>query len=125
MSKKRNTGTSSLLRLIADFVEVNGEQRLIDLLSSAAASPKEKSDHVRGLVAVGDIAAKLVELSSRDEGEAYLQAHAKGRRDLEAVARFLQLPVQSDDKVDRLRAKIIENTIGSRLRSEAIQGDNQ
>ena len=41
---------------------------------------------------------------------------------LESMARYLNLPVQRDDTVERLRAKIVENLIGARLRSDAIQG---
>jgi len=71
---------------------------------------------------VREIAAKLQTLRPREAGERLLQDEAPNRPALEALARFLQLPVQRDDTIERLRAKIIENTIGSRLRSEAIQG---
>jgi len=71
---------------------------------------------------VKEIAARLQTLRTREAGEVLLKDEALNRRSLEALARFLQLPVQRDDTIERLRAKIIENTIGSRLRSEAIQG---
>ncbi len=75
-----------------------------------------------GLQEVKEIATKLQTLPTREAGEGLLKDEAQNRRSLEALARFLQLPVQRDDTVERLRAKIVENTIGSRLRSEAIQG---
>jgi hypothetical protein len=72
--------------------------------------------------AMREIAEKLHVLRSREDGERLLQDETPNRPALEALARFFQLPVQKDDTIERLRAKIIENTIGSRLRSEAIQG---
>jgi hypothetical protein len=69
------------------------------------------------------VATELQQLSTRDAGDLLLRQKAPIRRELESLARYLNLPVQRDDTVERLRAKIVvENTIGSRLRSDAIQG---
>jgi hypothetical protein len=44
------------------------------------------------------------------------------KTELEQIARRLSLPILKQDKAERLRDKILEATIGSRLNSQAIRG---
>jgi len=44
------------------------------------------------------------------------------KKSLEVVARALDIAIQRTDKIDTLRQKIVESTVGARLRSSAIQG---
>lgn len=47
------------------------------------------------------------------------------RRELEAIARQLSLPVLKSDTAERLELKIVENCIGAKLSSEAIRGERK
>jgi len=130
MTNKRSD-LATILRRLADYVDRHTDEDLAPIFSQAATliqtanHHKNHQDHSMEEFATQDareIAAKLLTLRSREDGDTLLQAKAPNRRSLESLARFLQLPVQRDDTTNRLRSKIVENTIGSRLRSQAIQG---
>ena len=69
-----------------------------------------------------ELLKKLEECKSRDEGHEILTNHIKNKKDLEVLARFLEISVLKQDNIDQIREKIIEATIGAILRSNAIQG---
>jgi hypothetical protein len=58
---------------------------------------------------------------TREEGGHILEAASMTRAELEKVARHLNLPILTQDKIERLREKILEATVGSRLNSAAIR----
>jgi len=130
MPSKRSE-LAKILRRLADYVDNHPDEDLVPILKQAATlmqSPERQKRSPPSKMLRQDIqaiAAHLQILQSREVGDAFLCEKAPNRSGLEAVARFLQLPVQRDDTVDRLRAKIVENTIGSRLRSDAIQGKDR
>lgn len=72
--------------------------------------------------AVQAIIDELNKFSSRDEGLAFLISKCFTRIDYETVAQRLDIPFQKKDAIERIKEKIIEGTIGFRLRSQAIQG---
>jgi ubiquinone biosynthesis protein UbiJ len=130
MTNKRSE-LANILRRLADYIDRHPDQELAPIFGQAATLmqtvDRQKKNHgyspgKSGSQDVEEIAAKLQTLRSREAGERLLQDEAPHRPALEALARSLQLPVQRDDTIERLRAKIVENTIGSRLRSEAIRG---
>jgi hypothetical protein len=128
MSKSQEL--ASLLRELARYLEERPEHEVAGLLERARAlvgegRPKKKPFSARsekGTVFVQELAIQLRSLASREQGDMLLRQKTPNRDGLEALARYLQLPVQRDDTLERLRAKIVENVIGSRLRSEAILG---
>lgn len=69
-----------------------------------------------------EISRALGALPSREEGEALLADLSLNKVELQRLATKLDLPVMRDDSVERLRSKVIETTIGYRLRSRAILG---
>lgn len=127
----KRSDLANILRRLADYIDNHPDEDLAPIFKQAATlvrSPagRKKPQHPKeGRPDVRAIAAQLQTLQSRDAGNGLLGEKAPNRNELEAIARFLQLPVQRDDTVDRLRAKIVENTIGSRLRSDAIQGGDR
>ncbi len=130
MPSKRSE-LANILRRLADYIDRHPDEDLAPILAQAAAltqsvTPKKKQGPQKKTepIDVRALAGELVVLSSREAGDSLLREKAPNRTDLETVARFLQLPVQRDDTVEKLRAKIVENTIGSRLRSNAIQGNS-
>lgn len=128
MAKMNNVELAALLRKLADFVEERTDAELAPLLDQAGkliakSSPRKRqaSNSKRSNESIRELARLLEGLPSREAGDALLQQHGLRKIDLEALARQLELPVQRDDSIERLRAKIIEHVIGSRLRSSAIQ----
>lgn len=127
MTNKRSE-LANILRRLADYIDRHPDEELTPIFEQAARLKPTASSHKKNppeklsSEQITELALNLRELGSREAGELLLQNKVPTRRGLEALARFLQLPVQRDDTLDRLRAKIVENTIGSRLRSSAIQG---
>ena len=66
---------------------------------------------------------RLKSYNTREEGELYLLSLDLKRKDLEAVAKALDLPYSKKDTIVKIREKIIEGTIGYRLSSNAILSD--
>ena len=64
----------------------------------------------------------LKECQSREDGLTILCEKFKNKRELEQFAKFLKVMVLKQDKIDQIRHKIIEATVGAVLRSNAIQG---
>lgn len=71
-----------------------------------------------------DIVAKLTASASRADASSFLDKGFETKKALEQIARHLDVAVLKQDKAETLRDKIIEATVGARLRSEAIQGGN-
>ena len=68
------------------------------------------------------IVEKLTASMSRTDAAKFLDEGFGTKKALEQIARHLDVAVLKQDKVEMLRDKIIEATVGARLRSEAIQG---
>src|SRR5258706_16293826 len=118
MSKIKRNELSNLLRRLADYVDHRSDAELLPLIQQAASLKPEKTNRKRYQSSLktsketgylSEIANRLQELESREAGEALLLERDLRRDDLEALARILQLPVQRDDSMERLRAKIVEN----------------
>jgi hypothetical protein len=61
-------------------------------------------------------------LPSRQDAHAFLDSKFSSKKGLEFIARSLDIPIIRQDKVEDLRDKIVEATVGARIRSQAIQG---
>lgn len=66
---------------------------------------------------------RLMSVHSLLEGEGILAELSLTRGDLETLSRQLELPVTRTDRVEQLRQGILDATIGYRLRSQAIRGN--
>jgi len=58
----------------------------------------------------------------REEGNELLANSINSKKDLEILARFLEISVLKQDKTDQIREKIIEATIGAIIRSKCYTG---
>ena len=65
---------------------------------------------------------KLGAAKSREEGQRIVGEEFRHKEEVFAFAKFLDLPVQRRDKVERIRDRIIAYTVGRRLSGEAIRG---
>lgn len=87
---------------------------------------KKKSSAKKATSLSGDLldnlAKRLQTCQSREDGELLLASSLKNRKELELLARHLDVHVLKRDKVGQIRINIVEATIGAILRSDAIQG---
>lgn len=70
------------------------------------------------------IVEKITALHSREEADSFLLENYPTRKLIEPIAIYLDIPSSKQDKIEVLRNKIIETTVGARIRSQAIQGNN-
>lgn len=68
------------------------------------------------------VAATLRDLDTIDAGMSLLARECPTRDDLVRLARYIDVPAEKRDTIERLRERIVDGTIGYRLRSEAIRG---
>lgn len=68
------------------------------------------------------IVKDLEQAETREDGLQVLEDSVRTRKALELLAKHLDVSVLKQDKVEYIREKIVEATIGARLRSQAIQG---
>ena len=129
---------AKLLRIVAELVERTSLADLEDVIAgratlviSSASEPvaregarlrdveKRRQPDRRDL---GPIVGQLRQLGSREAGFALLTTLQLSKRELEAMARLMDLPVVREDDSEQLRRKIVEESIGARLNSQAIRG---
>lgn len=102
---------------------VSGRARIRIRIESPRAAVQSREGE-RGLdsgQALQSAANRLRSMASRDEGMEYLKANFLKRPDLLRLARVLDISISSRDPRSRVEERIIDATIGFRLRSEAIQ----
>jgi len=69
-----------------------------------------------------DLLKRIQECQSREDGRVILSRTLKNKTELEQFAKFLDVLFLKQDKVDQIRDKIVDATVGAVLRSNAIQG---
>ena len=92
-----------------------------NLVDEKKGNDKELKDAKISNIDPDEIINALEKLSNRESGEEYLKNKLITRLDYEAVVKKLDIPYNKKDNINKLRDKIIEGTIGFRLRSQAIQ----
>ncbi|NOT15756.1 MAG: hypothetical protein HOP21_09335 [Methylotenera sp.] len=136
-SKKKGEETSRLLSIIAKILEKISVEDLANFLLknevniTKTATNSEPETLNKGLDTSGvrntdlsSIAETLLSLNSRDEGNSLLASKTLSRKELEALGKVLGTPILKTDNMSRLTQKIIEASIGSRLNSKAIRGND-
>lgn len=68
-----------------------------------------------------DIVTQLNLIHSRKEANSYFLSKGFKRSELEAICKQLDLPFTQKENMKILQEKIIEGTVGYKLRSQAIQ----
>jgi hypothetical protein len=129
---------AKLLRIVAEVVERNSPADLEDVIggraslviSKAPEAAARQGTRLRDVEKrrqpdrrdLAPIIAQLRELGSREAGFTLLTTLQLSKRELEAMARLMDLPVVREDDLEQLRRKIVEESIGARLNSQAIRG---
>lgn len=95
-----------------------------EYLISLAVKPRARSTRSEDISETDkqNIVSDLGQAETREDGIQVLEDALKNRKELESLAKFLDVSVLKQDKVEYIREKIVEATIGARLRSQAIQG---
>jgi hypothetical protein len=99
-----------------------GEARLEFRIVSTTKEPTEHQKLERSENFEKNAAETLHGLSTREEGDQYIESICRSKEDLIRIARYLDLPVQKKETIKQIKDKIIEFTIGFRVRSAAVQG---
>ncbi|MBU1055243.1 MAG: hypothetical protein KKC46_15680 [Proteobacteria bacterium] len=127
MKKSKNT-ISKIFDILAKELEKFSEVELADISSGKATIKvdiiKNKSTSEKSIPSDIDylkVKSDLNSFQSREKGLEYLNQHCKTKKELTALSKIVDIHVQKSDKIDQLKEKIIESTIGFKLRSAAIQ----
>ena len=124
---------AALLRRLADAIEGLSSED-IDAVVSGDAEIRVQRARSRSRRAVvksrktgsdqpcRELVEALRVLSDREAGVSLLRSRCPTKVSIEQLARFLDLPVTRDDTTGTLVERVVESEIGSRLRSEAVQG---
>jgi hypothetical protein len=118
---------AEVVRRVAIFLRTLTDKDIDDLVAGRVrltlAAPPAKRSTPRTVEKI-DIEALRRELSTkatREDGMSLLDSLGLTRESLRQVAATLDIPTPKTDTVARLKDRIIEATIGYRLRSEAIR----
>ena len=119
---------SCIFSLFAKEMEKLSEADLIDISSGKATLKIEIAKNKSTIQAtspnemdLSNVKSVLDSFQSREEVLKYLNQNFKIKKDLISLAKMVDAHVQKSDKIDQLKEKIIESTIGFKLRSAAIQ----
>ena len=124
------TFAASLLRQVAKAVESLTEDEKSVLASGEATlrlSVETKTRPRRVQPSIGEIDTsalheRLASCESREEAERIIKEMSLTKASLQQITKAFELPNQKDDTTSKLIERIVESTVGFRLRSQAIQG---
>ncbi|MND60245.1 hypothetical protein D3C80_514680 [compost metagenome] len=126
-----NKDLSRLLRLIADISETD-QPELIGFVYNSVKSArnefgKRKKAHVdpseKLPVLSNDEIMRLEGFENREDLSAHLKDTYQRKADVEAVARALKISINKASNYEETIEKIIDASIGYKLRSRAIRGE--
>ncbi|RZM79035.1 hypothetical protein [Leptolyngbya iicbica] len=116
---------TSLLKQFTRFIDRLTDEDISALksgkkiLSFKLIEDQKASRENKDLSEFRKLADQLMEINSRVEAENLLDNLKK--KNLIELSKFLDIPVQSRENISKIKEKIIESTVGYRLRSQAIQ----
>jgi len=105
-------------RLVAGEITID----LVKREESKKTTASRNKDNSLGEREIKALVSRLRATDEREEGLVLLDEFSLTKPSLELIARYIDVPVSQRDNMETLREKIIEATIGYRLRSMVIQG---
>lgn len=128
-----NQRIAHLLRHIADVIEKGTDTEIDTLVETLGTirrrkkDPEKVSNGSRSLQKVDEaelhrVIDEITNSESREAGSAALDRYRFTRNELVRLAKVRSVHVTKEDKVQQIKEKIIESTIGIRLRSLAVRG---
>lgn len=106
---------------IDDLKKLADDQYNIEVRAIKKRSRIDQNDENLNF-SIADTIAKLNNFPTREAAHEFLMNHHAKRKSLAAISKSLDIPVTKKDTIEILVFKIVDFTIGSRLRSDAIQG---
>jgi polynucleotide 5'-kinase involved in rRNA processing len=127
------TRLAQLLRAMANSIEKLDEAQLDEFIAnlkrgrltdkSLTERYVAKKKHAKvDPAALDRIMLQLNDSATREEGSILLDRLDLSRKELERLARLRDIHVSKDDNVSKIKEKLVEVIIGSRLSSRAIRG---
>jgi len=129
--ERGNGALAVILRDLARQIESIDDAELAQIMSGAAklklhvVGRRKQRPAKHSRVAdeeLLDLGATLRTAGTRDEGNKLLDERITSKDDMARLAKQLDIPVHKGESAEQIRNRIIESTIGFRLRSAAIQG---
>jgi hypothetical protein len=106
-----------------DLEAIRRGKLILSLIDKKSGAVRRKTaESGISAVTIERLTSNLRDLDSRKTGFELLDAAWKAKADLKQIAKHIDIPFNDRDNIATLREKIIEGTIGYRLRSIAIQG---
>lgn len=105
-----------------NFSKLSDESFNIEIRLTRKRSKEESSTPTHD-ADLENIILKLTAFPNREEAQQFLETNFSTRKSVEIIARKLDIPISKQDKFETLRDKVIEATVGARVRSMAIQGN--
>lgn len=124
---------ASLLRVVAKDVQALNEDHRKQIKEGTARlrlvveprlSGKKSERSSASEIDTAAIQSQLGECKSREEAAEVLRSSGLSKANLQKLTRAMDLPYQKDDNMERLVDRIVESAVGFRLRSQAIQGND-
>lgn len=114
--------TEALDELSEDELKKLSDPQYVVEVRAIRRRVKDDSVILRSDASAEDAVVRISSLPSRQDAQAFLDSNFPSKKALEVIARRLDIPIIRQDKVEDLRDKIVEATVGARIRSQAIQG---
>lgn len=124
--------TAEILRKVSNFLRTLTDEQIDDLISgrvklALTGSSRRKISSKRQSLSAPEISGIIEELSVKstlEDGLAVLDDLALTRESLRQIASTMDLPTPKTDTVAKIKSRIVDATIGYRLRSNAIRASN-
>lgn len=119
-----------LFKRVSDAIELLSDDELDKLadpncqieIRAVRRRSKDEIDTPSVDINIEEIIKELSVHATRNDAQYFLDSKCPNKKALEMIAKRLDILVVRQDKVEVLRDKIIESTVGARIRSHAIQG---
>ena len=125
MTEKKKDIVKIIQMLQRELQNINNDEFELLLKGEAkieiSVKTKLKKKFVKSNVDFELLENELRQIDNREKGLEILESKLKTKEELESFARKIDVPVLKSDKIELLRKRIIESTIGYRLRSNSIQ----
>ena len=132
MDARRAFVTQVLEQLIKALRELSDEdfdrlmtgdlEASIAFVAPASRNRKRQASAPAEDEALEAVYARLTAAGSREEGQRIVEEAFADKERLFAFAKWLDLPVQRNDAVKRIRDKVVTQTVGRRLSGRAVRG---
>lgn len=126
---------AQMLRALASAVEALDDDQLesliADLRRSGASNRRDPTNNVAernrhskiDSIELEQVLQRLSGMPTREDGARLLDDLNLSRKELQALARMRDVHIRKEDNLVRIKEKLVEVIIGSRLSSQAIRGE--